>query len=82
MFREKSVMKRKNKVSFVDYDICNPSKCNPESGICFALSLCPHHVMKQFDGPYEPPMIDMNLCQGCNYCAEGCPLNAIKTTRA
>jgi len=73
-------MKRKSKVSFIDYNICNPAKCNPENGMCSAVSLCPHHVMKQIDGAYEPPMIDWDLCQGCNHCAEGCSLNAIKTT--
>ena len=74
-------MKRKNKVSFVDYDICNVSKCNPEKGICFAINLCEHHVIKQIDGAFHPPMIDWNLCQGCNHCAKGCPLNAIKEMR-
>ncbi len=75
------IVKRKNKVSFIDYSLCNPAICNPESGICFTVSFCPRHVIKQIDGPYEPPIIDWNLCQGCNYFAEGYPLNAIKTTR-
>jgi ATP-binding cassette subfamily E protein 1 len=29
------------------------------------------------DGPFEQPMIFMDLCQGCWECIEACPLDAI-----
>jgi len=62
----------------VDYDKCNPGRCNPEKGICQAASACDHKVIKQIDGSFEPPMLFQDLCMGCWDCREACPLVAIE----
>jgi ATP-binding cassette subfamily E protein 1 len=63
--------------AMVDYDKCNPRACNPEKGICPAVAACTHKVIKQIDGPFEPPIIFHDLCMGCWDCIEACPLDAI-----
>ena len=61
----------------VNYQICNPEKCDPGKGICPAVPACEHKVLKQIDGAFEPPMIFQDLCMGCWDCMEACPRNAI-----
>lgn len=70
--------KGKERVAFIDYEICKPTQCNSGNGICPAVSSCSHHVLKQIDGAYSAPIIDPNLCQGCHYCVKACHLGAIK----
>ncbi|MCF8120711.1 MAG: 4Fe-4S binding protein [Deltaproteobacteria bacterium] len=62
----------------VDYAICTPQKCDPDQGICAAVSACTHKVIKQIDGFFEPPMLFQDLCMGCWDCMEACPLDAIQ----
>lgn len=68
----------KKTFALVDYDICNPQKCDPNHGICASVSACTHKVVKQIDGPFEPPVIFHDMCMGCWDCMEACPLDAIQ----
>ncbi|MDY6823426.1 MAG: 4Fe-4S binding protein [Thermodesulfobacteriota bacterium] len=70
-------MQPKKVFAMVDYEICNPRECDPENGICPAVGACEHKVIKQIDGPFEPPMIFHDMCMGCWDCIEACPLDAI-----
>jgi len=70
-------LQAKKTFATVDYERCSPRQCDPENGICAAVAACPHKVIKQMDGPFEQPMIFMDLCQGCWECIEACPLDAI-----
>ena len=71
-------MQSKKTFAMVDYKTCNPQHCNPEDGVCAAASACSHKVIKQIDGPFEPPMIFQDLCMGCWDCIEACPLDAVQ----
>lgn len=62
----------------VNYERCAPEKCSPGEGVCAAAKACTHKVLKQIDGPNEPPVIFHDLCQGCWDCLEVCPLDAIE----
>jgi len=64
-----------NKIALVDYNKCHPDKC--DGGICLAALACTHKLLKQ-EAPYDIPMPDPSLCQGCGDCARACPLKAIK----
>ena len=70
-------MQSKKEFALVDYDICNPSTCDPKEGICAAARACTHKVLKQIDGRFEPPMVFQDLCMGCWDCMEACPLDAV-----
>lgn len=67
----------KKTFAMVDFEKCDPRRCDPENGICAAVAACSHKVIKQMDGPFEPPMIFHDLCQGCWECIEACPLGAV-----
>jgi ATP-binding cassette subfamily E protein 1 len=45
-------MQSKKSIALVDYEICNPRKCNPDEGLCAAVLACSHKVLKQIDGHY------------------------------
>lgn len=70
-------LQSKKTFAIVDYTKCNPRKCNPEKGICPAVSACTHKVIKQIDGEFESPVIFQDLCMGCWDCIAACPLDAI-----
>jgi len=70
-------MQSKKSFALVDYEICDAGKCNPDSGICAAVSACTHKVIKQIDGVFESPMLFQDICMGCWDCIEACPLDAI-----
>ena len=63
------------KMALVDYGKCHPEHC--DSGICAAALSCPHKLLQQ-EAPYEAPMPNPSLCQGCGKCALACPLKAIQ----
>ena len=63
------------KMALVHYNRCNPEKCN--GGICAAALACPHKLLKQ-EVPYQIPMPDPSICQGCGDCVRVCPLKAIQ----
>ncbi len=67
-----------SKMALVDYNRCRPKEC--DKGICVAALACSHKLLKQ-DSPYEIPMPDPFLCQGCGDCVCACPLKAIKIVR-
>lgn len=71
-------MQGKKAFAMVDYEKCDPGRCDPENGICAAVAACPHKVIKQMDGAFEQPMIFQDLCQGCWECIEACPMDAIQ----
>lgn len=71
-------MQPKKEFALVDYEKCNPAKCNPDEGICAAVKACTHKVIKQIDGVFEPPIVFQDLCMGCWDCIEACPLDAVE----
>ncbi len=71
-------MQSKKTFAFVNYEVCNPTKCDPDKGICIAVSACSHKVLKQIDGAFTPPVVFQHLCMGCWDCIEACPLDAIE----
>ena len=64
------------RIAVIDYQKCNPSKCNYE-----CIRFCPKNragekcIKEREDGK---PVIDENLCIGCGICVKKCPFNAIK----
>ena len=68
----------KKSFAMVDYDICDPKKCDPEKGICAPVSACAHKVIKQIDGTGYPPVVFQDICMACWDCIEACPLNAVQ----
>jgi translation initiation factor RLI1 len=74
-------MQSKKSFAMVDYETCNPMKCNPEKGICLAVNACTHKVIKQIDEAFKPPMIFQDMCMGCWDCIDACPLNAIQINK-
>jgi translation initiation factor RLI1 len=72
------ILQSKKSFAMVDYEKCNPQKCNPEEGKCPSASACTHKVLKQIDGLFEQPMIFYDLCLGCWDCIEACPLEAVQ----
>jgi len=63
-----------SKIALVDYQKCHPEKC--DSGVCAAVLVCSHKLLKQ-EAPYEIPMMNPSVCQGCGDCVRSCPLKAI-----
>ena len=63
------------KMSLVNYNKCHPEKC--DGGICAAALACTHKLLKQ-EAPYQIPMPDPSICQGCGDCVRACPLKAIE----
>ncbi len=68
----------KKTFSYVNYQKCDPKRCDPEKGICKAASACTHGVMKQIDGAFEPPVVFQDMCMSCWDCVEACPLEAVE----
>jgi ATP-binding cassette subfamily E protein 1 len=68
----------KKSFAAVSYDRCDPGRCDPEKGTCPAAKACSYKVIKQIDGPFEPPMVFFDLCMGCWECIEACPLGAVE----
>jgi len=68
---------QKKEFSAIKYDICDPKKCNPQEGKCVSAEACTYKVMKQIDGPFEPPVVFQDLCMGCWDCISACPLGAV-----
>ena len=66
------------KMALVDYNKCHPGKC--DCGICAAALACSHKLLKQ-EAPYEMPMTDPFLCQGCGDCVRACLFKAIGIVR-
>jgi len=63
------------KMALVNYNECHPEKC--DGGICLAALACTHKLLKQ-EAPYQIPMPDPSICQGCGDCVRACPLKAIE----
>jgi len=64
-----------SKMALLDYNQCHPERC--DSGVCLAALACTHKLLKQ-EAPYEIPMPNPSLCQGCGDCVRACPLKAIR----
>jgi len=71
-------MQPKKEFAFVHYDLCDPKKCDPQEGRCASAKACTRKVMKQIDGPFEPPMVFQDMCMNCWDCVEACPLQAVE----
>jgi translation initiation factor RLI1 len=67
-----------SKMALVDYKKCHPEKC--DSGMCAAALACSHKLLKQ-EAPYDIPMTDPFLCQGCGDCVRACQFKAISIVR-
>lgn len=70
-------LQSKKTFAMIDFGRCDPRRCDPENGVCPAVSACEHKVLKQIDGPFEQPMVFQDLCMGCWDCMEACPREAI-----
>jgi len=70
----------KKEFSAIDYSICDPKKCS-EDGRCLSAKACSYKVLKQIDGPFEPPIVIHDLCMGCWDCIDACPLKAVYKKR-
>ncbi len=68
---------QKKTFAMIDFERCDPGRCDPENGRCPAASACEHKVLKQIDGPFEQPMVFQHMCMGCWDCIEACPLEAV-----
>jgi translation initiation factor RLI1 len=66
------------KIALVDYKKCHPESC--DSGVCAAVLACSHELLKQ-EVPYDVPMTDPSVCQGCGDCVRACSLKAIEVVR-
>ena len=66
------------KMSLVNYEKCHPEEC--DGGVCVAVSACQHKLLKQ-EAPYEIPMTDPSVCQGCGDCVRACLLKAIEVVK-
>ena len=66
------------KAALVNYNKCHPEKC--DGGIFAAVLACSHKLLKQ-EAPYDIPMPDPSICQGCGDCVRACPLKAIEIVR-
>jgi len=65
-----------NRIAVIDYQKCNPKKCNYE-----CIKSCPRNragdeCIKERED--DKPRIDENICIGCGICIKKCPFNAIK----
>jgi len=64
-------------LAVVKYDKCIPEKCSPDNGICRAVEVCTHNILKQGE-TYDSPMVfPADMCQGCGDCVQACSLDAI-----
>ena len=68
----------KHALVFVDFAICAPEECAPDTGVCASAKACGHKVIKQIDGHFEPPALFQDLCLTCGDCEKACPLGAIR----
>ncbi len=64
-----------SKMATVDFQKCHPEQC--DAGKCPAVAACPRHLIRQ-EAPYDPPMMNPAICQGCRDCVRACPLGAIR----
>jgi translation initiation factor RLI1 len=71
-------MQPKKDFALVNYDTCDPAKCSPGDGLCASAKACTHKVLKQIDGPFEPPIVFQDMCMGCRDCIDACPLIAVQ----
>ena len=58
----------------IDFDLCDPQKCDGEIGRCAAVACCTHKLLEQ-ELPYEPPLLlSKRMCVGCGDCGGGVPV--------
>ncbi|MFC1485513.1 4Fe-4S binding protein [Candidatus Latescibacterota bacterium] len=61
----------------VKYDKCVPEKCSPSDGMCRAVEVCKHDILKQEEVYESPGGFPAFMCKGCGDCVQACPLEAI-----
>ena len=66
-----------NKYCVVDFTICDPTRHDPETGICIAMAACTRNILEQED-PFDAPFLISNaMCTGCGKCVSACPIDAL-----
>jgi len=71
------IMELGTKYAVINYQVCEPDKCDPHQGICKAVQVCPHDLLIQ-EEPGDPPMLySTRMCVGCGDCVRACSLNVI-----
>ena len=64
-------------LAVIKYDKCIPEKCSPDKGICSAVEVCTHNILKQEEIHDSPMVFPADMCQGCGDCVQACSLDAI-----
>lgn len=62
----------------VNFQKCDPQKCDTKNGICKAVKACKQEILEQ-EEPFDMPMhAARDLCIGCLDCVKACPRSAIE----
>jgi NAD-dependent dihydropyrimidine dehydrogenase PreA subunit len=61
----------------INYMKCKSGKCS-DSGICKAVAVCKHKVLRQEEYNYPPFFHPSRYCHECGICIKECPFAALE----
>jgi len=67
-----------NKYATIDFDKCEPSRCDPVNGLCEAARACKRKLLVQEEAGEAPLLLSEKMCVGCGTCVAACPSSAIQ----
>ena len=67
-----------NKYANIDFEKCDPTRCDADHGVCQAARSCRHKLLEQEDPKDSPMLLSIRMCVGCGTCVPACPLGAIE----
>ena len=67
-----------NKYATINFDKCEPSRCDSGSGVCEAARACKRKLLVQEEAGEAPLLLSEKMCVGCGTCVPACPLGAIQ----